>query len=194
MKIITYLFILSLVVFCSCNTKNKPKQDSSFKVKEQVIEENIKDYELKEFKDYHFALSYPANWIVNNEQKGALFICKMNCDSSNVFCSNFVVNVVPLKSKITIEDIAKVFLKNISGQFEKYQIINEETDTINGLQCVIVDYKMFENNTHLGGTTAFFQIEKNIVSVNCMGENQEEGEYLHYRKIFYKVFNSFVKI
>jgi len=144
----------------------------------------------KNFLKHHFSIQYPGTWQIDTNDVEALFVCKMNCISEMKFCANFTVNVFPKKEGVSMEEYAKAFTENIANRFEKYKLVNTEQVMVNGLQCVIVDYKMFSHETHLGGSTALIIVGGNIVSVNCMGENQQEGAYIKYREIFYQVIKS----
>lgn len=186
-----YIFLFSLAstfLFFRCGNGTIDNKDKN--ISNEAIQNNdTLKYESKKFIEYHFSIDYPRSWEIEN-RNNLLIVCKMNCIQTNTFCPNFAVNILPKNADISFESYTDTFIQNVSNQFDKFKLVNTDITTINGLSGVVIDYKMFTNETHLGGTTALILVGNNIVSINCMGENQIEGSYVKYRIIFERIIKS----
>jgi hypothetical protein len=146
-----------------------------------------------DFKPYGFRIGYPDEWK-KVDGGSALFVCKMNCKESQVFCPNIVLNVVAKKEGALLSNYADFFLGKVQAEFKDMQLVSSKSSIINGYACTTIDYKMSTNGTHLGATTGVIDLGDFILFVNCMGDNEPAGNYARYRGTFEQVIKSVTKL
>lgn len=194
MKRNIFLFVLLISSFFLCCNSTVGRSDEKVNNMSSVSIDSLGDkLQEIEFKEYNFKIGYPNGWIKVNEGE-ALFVCKMNCSNKGGFCPNIVLNVVQKKEDASLKDYAVFFQRKLQSEFKDLQIVNLSPGIVNGFESITIDYKMMVNDTHLGATTSIIDIGRYILFVNCMGENEPEGKYVEYRKLFDGVIKSVKKV
>ena len=114
--------------------------------------------------------------------------CPDKQDSTR-FCANYTVNKIPLNDKISLETYADTLLARLERkpEVESLNIIGNSSQLINGLPARIIDYKALAYNRQIGGTTALFEVENNVVIVTFLASNNPPKSYVRYRGIYARI-------
>jgi hypothetical protein len=182
---LSLIFILSLLIY-SCDTSRKNRTGEM--KKEELSSTSIDAKSLNTFtlEGLGFSIELPESW--ESEKNENAFIFKEDCNRS--FCSNLIVSSAFNHNNLNMEQVVQSFVGSLGQKFKEVRVLGVTDKVICGFQFQLIDYKMFEQDTHLGGTIAFTINGDNIVSLNFMAENQPEGSYPERRKIFIQILNS----
>lgn len=188
-KVLNCILSVSIFIFvvgCSRSTKEEKQTD----VKRDDITNKFSDSTFI-FHDYRIAMDAPHNWK-SDKLSGTMFVFKMDCDTGRVFCPNLVARFIPLEQQLTLEDCAELFLTSFQAKFKNFQLVSSLDKQVGEFKIKVVDYKMFENDTNLGGTTAFVILDDkaHAFALSMMAENDEHGSYIEYRRLFENILNS----
>lgn len=188
-KILNYVLSLSILLFvsgCFRNTNGRKQTP----MKEKNVAGSFSDSTFV-FQDFDIAIDAPSNWKSEKLNEG-MFVFRMNCDTGAVFCPNLVARFIPLERQLTLEDCAELFLSAFRTKFKNFELVNTLNKEIGQFKIKVIDYKMFENGTNLGGTTAFVILEDktHAFALSIMAENDEHGSYVNYRRLFENILNS----
>lgn len=144
----------------------------------------------KELSSLGVNILIPKNWEITHDNK--LINVRMNCQNNTKFCANYVLHTIPKKRDIPVKNYALLFIDQLSNSAETkdlFLISNKET-IINGLPVRVIDYMFTANDIHLGGTTALFQRDSDILSINFTAINEPSRSYIAYRKLYGKIIAS----
>lgn len=119
------------------------------------------------------SISLPENW--KSERDGNTFVFKEDCNQG--FCTNLIVSSIDNKDELNLDQVAESFVASLDQKFKESKVLGITDKPINGFDFKLVDYKMHEQGTHLGGTTAFLIKDNKIISFNFMAENEPAGSY-----------------
>lgn len=177
------LFLLVMILAINCSKDKKEEQVTT----DSVIAKNSDSTFI--FQEYHLAIDAPKNWSVEKLSENT-FVFKMKCDSG-IFCPNLIARFVPLERELTLENCAESFLFSFQEKYKNFELVSSLDKQVRKFKIKVVDYKMFENEINLGGTTAFIILEdkSHAFALSIMAEN-ENGSYINYRRLFENILNS----
>lgn len=185
---ILYFFIL---LFFGCSNENKKEvksvEDNSKLANENIFSNSNSSSFLIEKEDISFDL--PKGWI-KEELSEDTYAFRENCPDTANFCTNLVVRIVKNDSKLNSEQVVDVFVTSLPQRFKTMQIVSVLDQKINDFDFKIVDYKVFENQVHLGSSTAFLTFDDKIISFYFTAENKPAGSFAQKRKLFLDILNS----
>lgn len=188
-KILHYILLIPiLIAVVGCSRETKREDHINMSGSNDVPKSPDSTFV---FQDFGIAIDAPYNWK-SEKLNETMFVFKMNCDSGRIFCPNLVVRFIPLEQQFTLEDCAELFLSSFQAKFEDFKLVSSLDKDVGKFKIKVVDYKMFENNTNLGGTTAFVILDdkKHAFALSIMAENDEYGSYVNYRRLFENILNS----
>jgi len=137
----------------------------------------------------NIAIEIPKNWKVEADS-GNTLVSKEGCTADAVFCSNLVIMSVDNVDSLTIDQLVSVYTQYIERKFGSFKLLAIQDVEVANVKSKIIDYKLFENNTHLGSTTVLMISGGRILSFDFSAENKPEGGYVKHRKNFLKMLNS----
>lgn len=179
MRSIHFIMTVCLSV-CSC-TSNQNDQNNHADTEDYKSTYDIEGIQLK--------ILLPTTWSVLADSSNIL-IFKENCIDDVAFCPNIVVRVVDKNASLTLSDALDYYLRGLNERFSSIKIVSIGDFKIGENQCKIIDYKMLENETHLGSTVIFLFKNEKIVSFSFAAENYPEGHYVNKRESFMRIINS----
>jgi hypothetical protein len=174
--------ILVLVVACSRGTEEKKEHNGNAT--------RVATDSTFIFKSFHLAIDAPRNWKSYELDNNVGFL--MDRDTERVFCPNIVARFVPLDEEITTLDQAgDLFIRAYRSRYKNFDPFSVLDKEIDGIKMIVIDYKMLDNGTNLGGTTAIILLDdkKQMLTLSMMAENVDGG-YLKYRLLFESVLNT----
>jgi hypothetical protein len=188
-KMLNYLLSISILIFViGCSRSAKEAKQTGIDANNIAFRSSDSTFV---FHDFHLAIDAPYNWK-SEELNENMFVFKMDCDTGRVFCPNLVARFIPLEKQLTLEDCAELFLSSFQAKFENFELVSSLDKEVGKFKIKVVDYKMFENGTNLGGTTAFVILEDktHAFALSIMAENDTNGSYINYRRLFENILKS----
>ena len=188
-----FLGIKSLIciVFISvcCSTKKNGES-----VNNQEIESQVSD-SVFVFQKYKLTIGIPKTWTPQKLSE-SIFVFRMDCDSSRIFCPNIAAQFTVLDQNQTLRSYTETYFYHFQEKYKTFHLVSSLDKQANDFQMKIVDYKMFEQNTNFGGTTAIIKCENSdqLLILSIMAENDESGSYVKYRRLFENILNSIRKL
>lgn len=168
------VYTIMSVLFLGCKNNNS--------------ENNYNEMQILDMPKYGFKLEFSKKWkLKENKIKG--IICSLlltSCEETTYFCPNIVLSIHENKT-LDVKNLIEFYSNELKTKFDKYKILG--LDTLSGNRYVL-NYNMFDEDKHLGGTSAFIPIGDSLLIVNCMGPNKIPGEYINYKNDFIEVISS----
>jgi hypothetical protein len=180
-RIGTLSILLLCFTFYGCDTSKK--NDSTNSASETEIDRNQNATSLERI---GLTIQLPEDWKSDKNENAYIF--KKDC--AQIFCTNLIVSTAINQNDLNLEQVVQSFVASLDQRFKEVKVLGITDDSVNGLIFKLVDYKMHEQDTHLGGTTAFTMKDGKIVSFNFMAENEPEGSYGDQRKVFAEILAS----
>jgi hypothetical protein len=178
MKSLLAAVALSVLLF-ACDNKKKERSSTS--------KENINpSYDIE---NVNLSIHTPDNWKLEADSANFL-IFKEKCPKDKLFCTNLVIRSIDNTNALTIDEIAELYIKGLEGRFKEVKIVSVANKEIDGITSKVIDYKILENDTHLGNTAVFIVRLGKVVSFNFTAENNPEGSYVNQRKLFFEMLSS----
>lgn len=168
------------LIFYECDTS---KKSDSIEGNNEV---EILNTQIILLEDLGLNIQLPEGWKSDKNESAHIF--KEDC--AQAFCTNLIVSSVINQNDLNLEQVVQSFVASLDERFKEVMVLGVTEDSVNDLVFELVDYKMHEQDTHLGGTTAFTIKDGKIVSFNFMAENEPEGSYRDQRKIFTEILAS----
>lgn len=172
-EVCLFLLVLSFTS-CEASTVNSQAEAST---QEAILSDSVRVESLKEM---GMTIQVPTDWVPQKEEGITTFTqpCK------EAFCTNLVVLQRPYPDNSTLEEIKDYFIESLPKKHKVVQVVNTQSVVIDGHETMIVDYKLYERETHLGASVAFLKRGDQLISFNFMALNQPNGIYAEKRKQF----------
>jgi hypothetical protein len=177
---VKYFRFIILIVLCSCNSSGDNKENS-------IKKDYYKEYK---FEAGQIAVKVPKIWNYEKLAENTL-VFKDSCNEK--FCTNLVIRLIDNSKNLTMEQIQSSLVESLSQSFEDIDVLGTSEKSFNIGSTKTIDYKVFENETHLGSTIVYWVEGDKIFSLNFMALNQPEGAYAVHRKEFFEIVNELRK-
>jgi len=196
------LYLLCIFTVIGCDSENTSENGSTSSIsntsQEQVY--SFSDYDSIKLspvllRRHNLYFNSPVTW--QHSVESGLDIWKIPCTNNNLYCANFMVNIVPVTKVNSLDNYSTAFVVALKEKEDvaDFKLVGNTRDTIDGNECSIIDFKYSLRGNDVGGTAMLLLLRNKLLIMSFTAPNDPPKSYVRYRGLYNRIIKSvgFVK-
>jgi len=191
------LYLLCIFTVISCNSENTYENGSTSSIRNASQEQvySFSDYDSIKLspvllRSHNLYFKSPVTW--QHSIENGLDVWKMPCTNNDLYCANFMVNIVPVTRVSSLDNYSAAFVAALKEKEDvaDFKLVGNIQDTIDGNECFIIDFKYSLRGNDVGGTAMLLLLRNKLLIMSFTAPNDPPKSYVRYRGLYNRIIKS----